>query len=215
MPNLSAEQKKQLNKERQAAVRNAWKAEKQNVLNGKASRDWTPAERSELLSKGSISGYEGHHMKSVSEYPKFAGDSNNIQFLTHEEHLNGAHKGSYHNPTNGYFDYKSGKMHNFNGNQLKPTPKQSISSSNHSKNTKAANSKSFKESLKSTQNTQTGKSSVSKSFSKSVSSSAGQSKQSSISNHSSISPQSNSSEASYGKGSSSGGYSNGGHGNKH
>ena len=217
MATLSAEQKKQLNKERQAAVRNAWKAEKQNVLNGRSSRDWTTAEKSELISKGSVSGYEGHHMKSVSEHPKFAGDPNNIQFLTHDEHLNGAHKGSYHNPTNGYFDYKTGKMHNFSGNELKATPKQNISQNSnpkhsHSKKADTTNSQSFKNSLKSSSITSSEKSSVSKSFTKSISSTSGQTTSPSGASHSVAT--SHSSGVSSGQGHSNGS-SNGGHGSKH
>ena len=206
MASLSAAEKRQLNKERQAAVRNAWKAERQNVLNGKASRDWTPAERSELINKGSVSGYEGHHMKSVSEYPKFAGDPNNIQFLTHDEHLNGAHKGSYHNPTNGYFDYKTGKMQNFNGNELKATPKQNVSKNNTTK------PQSFNNSLKSSSKTSSEKSSVSKSFAKSISSTSGHTNSPSGATHSVAA--SHSSGVSSGQGHSNGS-TNGGHGSKH
>ena len=189
MAELSASEKRQLNKERQAAVRNAWKAEKENVSNGKASRDWTPAEKNELMNKGSISGYEGHHMKSVSKHPEHAGNPNNIQFLTHDEHLNGAHKGSYHNPTNGYYDYKTGKMHNFKGNELKPAHKQSLSQNKIQKNN-STNSQNFKNSLKSSSKKQGGNSSVSKSFSNSIStnsnspnSSAGVSRSISVSNY--------------------------------
>lgn len=217
MASLSAAEKRQLNKERQAAVRNAWKAERQNVLNGKASRDWTPAERSELINKGSVSGYEGHHMKSVSEYPKFAGDPNNIQFLTHDEHLNGAHKGSYHNPTNGYFDYKTGKMQNFNGNELKATPKQNVSKNNttkpsYSKKSKPTKSQSFNNSLKSSSKTSSEKSSVSKSFAKSISSTSGHTNSPSGATHSVAA--SHSSGVSSGQGHSNGS-TNGGHGSKH
>lgn len=78
---LTPEQRKQLTAERQKAVRQAWKEEKQRVLEGKGTRQWTNDEKKELISRGSVPGYEGHHMKSVSKYPQFAGDSKNIQFL--------------------------------------------------------------------------------------------------------------------------------------
>lgn len=106
---LTPEQRKQLTAERQKAVRQAWKEEKQRVLEGKGTRQWTNDEKKELISRGSVPGYEGHHMKSVSKYPQFAGDSKNIQFLTEKEHLYGAHKGSYHNKTNGYYILKRKK----------------------------------------------------------------------------------------------------------
>ena len=96
---LTTEQKEQLTAERQKAVRQAWKEEKQRVLAGKGTRQWTKSEKKELITRGSVSGYDGHHMKSVSKYPQFAGDSKNIQFLTEKEHLYGAHQGSYHNKT--------------------------------------------------------------------------------------------------------------------
>lgn len=56
-------------------------------------------------------GYEGQHMKSANEYP------DNIQFLKGRtmdvnEHLD-AHRGNYKNPTNGYYDPKTGVMVNF------------------------------------------------------------------------------------------------------
>lgn len=42
-------------------------------------------------------------MKSVAEYPEYQGNPDNIQFLTKDEHLE-AHKGSWQNPTNWYFN---------------------------------------------------------------------------------------------------------------
>jgi hypothetical protein len=56
-------------------------------------------------------------MKSATEYPDFAGDPDNIQFLKGRnmdvnEHIN-AHGGNYHNPTNGYYDPKTGKKVDF------------------------------------------------------------------------------------------------------
>lgn len=119
---LTPEQKKQLTAERQKAVRQAWKEEKQRVLEGKGTRQWTKAEKKELISRGSVSGYDGHHMKSVSKYPQFAGDSKNIQFLTEKEHLYGAHQGSYHNKTNGYYNPKTKEMYGFKGNQHPKAP---------------------------------------------------------------------------------------------
>ncbi|MDY4488185.1 MAG: hypothetical protein SPE18_09070 [Candidatus Limivicinus sp.] len=79
---MSNEDKKRLAYERQNAVRNAWKEEKSRVEAGLGTGNWSQKERAELLERGSVSGYEGHHMKSVGLYPEYAGDSNNIQFLS-------------------------------------------------------------------------------------------------------------------------------------
>lgn len=113
------EEKKRLSNERQRAVRNAWKEEKDHVKSGQGTRDWSPSQQKELIQRGAVSGYEGHHMKSVSLYPKYAGDSKNIQFLSEKEHLD-AHQGNYHNATNGYYDPESQKMNEFQSDELEP-----------------------------------------------------------------------------------------------
>lgn len=118
---LTNEEKKQLSYQRQNAVRNAWKEEKNRVSDGIGTRKWSENEQKELLEKGRVSGYEGHHMKSVKLYPEYAGDSKNIQFLTEDEHLYGAHKGDYHNLTNGYYDWDSKQMVEF-GEELQELP---------------------------------------------------------------------------------------------
>lgn len=102
--------------ERRKAVANAWKNEKTLVVDGKGTRDWSQKEQREIISKGRATGYQGHHMKSVDGHNSKAGDSNNIQFLTRSEHL-AAHKGDFHNNTNGYYDPATGKMHDFGRNK--------------------------------------------------------------------------------------------------
>ena len=119
---LSKEEKRRLTNERQKAVRNAWKEERELVINGKGTRDWNKAQQKELIEKGAVCGFNGHHMKSVSLFPEYAGDSENIQFLTEEEHLHGAHKGDYHIKTNGYYNPFSKKMENFKGKSLQEVP---------------------------------------------------------------------------------------------
>ncbi|PDY46803.1 hypothetical protein COL30_20625 [Bacillus pseudomycoides] len=64
-----------------------------------------------------MKGYEGQHMKSATEYPDFAGEPDNIQFLKRRnmdvnERLD-AHRGNYHNPTNGYYTPKNDSMTDF------------------------------------------------------------------------------------------------------
>lgn len=117
-----------LNKERQKAIREAWRNEKSYVRSGNGTRDWSQAEQKQIVAKGRANGYEGHHMKSVKEYPQDAGNSQNIQFLNRIEHINGAHNGNSCNATNGYYDPKTGIMHSFGNNNLQAPPSQALSS---------------------------------------------------------------------------------------
>ena len=105
---------------RQQAVDRAWEREVELVREGKGTRQWTPEEQKELLSTGKVEGYQGHHMQSVNTYPENAGNPDNIQFLTHDEHFNGAHNGSYYNQTNGYYDPQTKTMNEFKDNQIEP-----------------------------------------------------------------------------------------------
>ena len=90
-------------------------------------RDWTPEQQHQLMDDGRVEGYIGHHMKSVSSYPQQAGNSGNIQFLSENEHFEGAHQGSFHNQTNGYYNPNSGSMEEFNGSELRPVESQDLS----------------------------------------------------------------------------------------
>ena len=88
------------------AVKKAWKNEVNNVKNGGngITRQWSTAEKTELLAKGKVKGYVGHHMKSVSGYPELAGSADNIQFLTRAEHFR-AHNFNWRTVTHGFFQY--------------------------------------------------------------------------------------------------------------
>jgi len=86
----------------------AWNNEKQLVLDGKGTRDWTKEQQQAILDKGKAyddngKAFEGHHMKSVEKYPEYQGEPGNIQFLNRQEHQE-AHGGNFQNPTNGYFN---------------------------------------------------------------------------------------------------------------
>jgi RHS repeat-associated protein len=84
---------------RRKAVNDAWAAEQDMVAQtGQGTRPWTEAEKAELLATGRVSGYQGHHISSVSANPQMAGDPNNIQFVRPGEHLD-LHNGDWHNPT--------------------------------------------------------------------------------------------------------------------
>ncbi|GFH42495.1 hypothetical protein Hs30E_10460 [Lactococcus hodotermopsidis] len=152
-PQLSVEEKKKLNSERQKAVRDAWGKEKARVAQGEGTRDWSPEQQKEIMENGHADGYDGHHMKCVSSYPEQAGNPDNIQFLTHDEHIQGAHQGNTHTRTNGYYNPDSGQMENFNGDELKPTDSQSLSEpcyENGEYITKTQSVSAFKASVKST-----------------------------------------------------------------
>ncbi len=95
-------------------------------MHGKGTVDWSKKQQVELIKTGRIKGFEGQHMKSVSEYPQYAGCVDNIQFLSHEDHLAahnyGRGKSGYRSPTNGYYDTKTKTMHSF-GNNPPKSPK--------------------------------------------------------------------------------------------
>ena len=103
------------------AIAAAWAKEKQLVFEGKGTRDWTPEQQNNIIEKGKAydedgKAYEGHHMKSVSAYPEYQGDAENIQFLSRVEHLS-AHGGYTMNLTNGYYDPFTGKTRGFGDNK--------------------------------------------------------------------------------------------------
>ena len=90
------------------AIASAWEREQCLVKEGKGTRDWTPQQQKDILEKGKAydldgKAMEGHHMKSVSIFPNYQGNPDNIQFLSRAEHFD-AHGGNYQTPTNGYYN---------------------------------------------------------------------------------------------------------------
>ena len=101
------------------AVTQAWFREAALVQQGQGTRNWTPQQQADILSKGKAydtngKAFEGHHMKSAEAYPAFQGEAGNIQFLSRSEHL-AAHGGCFTNATNGYYNPVSGKSESFQG----------------------------------------------------------------------------------------------------
>ena len=87
---------------RRVAVRMAWEQERALVQRtGQGTRDWSAAELEILKNGGTPSGYQGHHINSVKGSPELAGDPNNIQFATPEEHLQDLHGGDTRVPAFG------------------------------------------------------------------------------------------------------------------
>jgi len=86
---------------RKKAVRDAWKEEKEMVKEtGKGTREWSAAEKKQLLEKGKVKGYQGHHINNVKDHPHLAGHPDNVKFLNPKEHL-AAHGGNFKNKTTG------------------------------------------------------------------------------------------------------------------
>lgn len=113
-------------KERNKAIRKAWEREQVLVQEGKGTRDWTTDQQADILDPNRGKAYDdqgrafvGQHMKSAAKYPEYQGDPDNIQFLTYYEHLE-AHKGSWQNPTNWYYDPVTKEYTDFGDNS--PTP---------------------------------------------------------------------------------------------
>ena len=84
-------------------MRQAWKEEKNLVKEtGEGTRTWTEIEKKQLLEKGKVKGYQGHHVNNVKHHPQHAGNPDNIKFVTPKEHLK-AHGGNFKNKTTGEF----------------------------------------------------------------------------------------------------------------
>lgn len=115
------------NRDRKAcnkAIATAWKKERQLVLEGKGTRDWTEEQQLEIIELGKAFdddgiAFEGQHMKSVEAYPEHQGNPDNIQLLSKAEHL-AAHKGDFRNPTNWYYDPVSFEFNDFGDNNPIP-----------------------------------------------------------------------------------------------
>ncbi len=95
--------------QRQSAINKAWAQERQLVLQGRGTRNWTVSQQEELIRTGKVSGFDGSHMLDASSNPLEAGNPDNIQFLTYEEHIYGAHGGNTHTPTTGWFNTETGE----------------------------------------------------------------------------------------------------------
>lgn len=117
---MTVEEKKALNKARVNAVKQAWVNECDLVAQGKCTRQWSEAELAELSVRGRVAGYPGHHMYNVNDYPQYAGDPNNIQFLTTKEHIAGAHNNHTRSATNGYYNHVTKTTELFHGPPRRP-----------------------------------------------------------------------------------------------
>ena len=96
---------------RQSAVEKAWAAERERVLNGMGTRNWSVSQQAELINTGKVTGFEGSHILSVKDYPQYAGNPENIQFLPTIAHFDGVHERNFRKDTEeGLFDERTGKI---------------------------------------------------------------------------------------------------------
>jgi RHS repeat-associated protein len=87
---------------RQAAVREAWRMERDLVIKtGAGTAEWTAKQIAELKATGKVSGFVGHHSNSVAANDlKMARDPGNIRFIKGSEHL-AEHGLDWRTPTSG------------------------------------------------------------------------------------------------------------------
>lgn len=95
--------------QRQMARKEAFADERRLVMQGRGTRNWTVSQQEELIRTGKVSGFDGSHMFDVSHNLSAADKPDNIQFLTYEEHIYGAHDSNPRNETKGRFDPSTGK----------------------------------------------------------------------------------------------------------
>ena len=88
---------------RSEAVRLAWKQERELVVRtGQGTSEWTEGQMQQLISKGKVSGFEGHHINSVKgNNLSMARDPNNISFVEGRAGNLEAHGGNFQNETSG------------------------------------------------------------------------------------------------------------------
>lgn len=94
---------------RQSAVYRARQEEIALVqATGRGTRDWTSYELALMQERGVFpKGYVGHHTNNVQRFPDLMDIPDNIQFVTHAEHL-ALHQRDWHNNTSGpMFNRKS------------------------------------------------------------------------------------------------------------
>src|SRR5262249_13931714 len=77
------------------------KSERWWPLESKAPLTGHPAQKTELLQTGRVSGFEGHHVNSVNGNPAMAGDPNNIKFVDGRAGNLAEHGGNFRTPTTG------------------------------------------------------------------------------------------------------------------
>jgi hypothetical protein len=69
---------------------------------GAGTLDWTPSEIKYIQQTGELpDGIVGHHINNVADYPEWAGDPRNIEFVRGQTGNLDAHGGNFQNSTTG------------------------------------------------------------------------------------------------------------------
>lgn len=89
---------------RNKAVAEAWKREREAVMNGTSKYNWSPSQIQELIKTGRVKGYDGAHIIDVKALVGTAKEylissPDNIVLLPHAQHF-AAHGMCWRNPTN-------------------------------------------------------------------------------------------------------------------
>ena len=112
-----AENTKSIATLRREAVSEAWREEKELVIEtGQGTKRWTKAEIEELKATGKVKGYHGHHINSVNGSPELAGDPNNIEFVKGTKENLQKHGGNFRNKTRGPLINRKEKIKAFKQN---------------------------------------------------------------------------------------------------
>lgn len=86
---------------RDEGVNLAWAYDRADLrMGGQGSREYTAAQKNELLETGEIKGLEGHHINDVSNHLSEQANPDNIRFLTRDDHYV-AHGNAWQNKTQG------------------------------------------------------------------------------------------------------------------
>jgi RHS repeat-associated protein len=120
--------RKALEAARRAAIRDAWREERNLVQHyGPGTVGWTKAEQRELLDTGRVKGYVGHHRNNVAHNPILARDPNNIGFMKADAHIDlHMERGGFQNPTKG--DLVDRSINPITGDKIAQAPRGDVSS---------------------------------------------------------------------------------------
>jgi RHS repeat-associated protein len=87
-PTGTSVDRREVRRAREEGIREAWRQERQLVANGGGTRNWTAAQREELVNTGRVRGIEAHHINTVNGNDlNMARNPDNVRFVNHDEHV--------------------------------------------------------------------------------------------------------------------------------
>lgn len=114
-----------IDKYRDNGVELAWKYEQAEIeMGGKGTRDWSYEQTAELVERGRVRNFEGHHINSVGNNPSQQANPDNIKLL--EEHRDGrgvrehfdAHGRNWRNQTEGELINRNERLDKVNSERV-------------------------------------------------------------------------------------------------